>query len=57
MTKLPKSIVNLRCLDFMSVLGTPINFEKLPEEFRKYWNYDAEGFWEPNYPDEMKEHC
>jgi Leucine-rich repeat (LRR) protein len=57
MTKLPKSIVNLRCLDFMSVLGTPIKFEKLPEEFRKYWNYDAEGFWEPNYPDEMKEHC
>jgi len=56
LTELPSSIVNLTCLDFISIMGTPINPESLPEEMKEYVTIDGE-FWNVHFPEEMKTHC
>lgn len=56
LTTLPKSIAKLSCLDFISVMGSNINIEKLPKEILPYME-PTEDFFTVKFPDEMKKHC
>jgi hypothetical protein len=57
LTTFPNSVVDLRCLLFISVENSPIDIETLPEEFKRYVDTSADTFWPVNYPDEMKGDC
>ena len=56
LTTLPASIVKLTCLDFVSVMGSNIDIEKLPKEILKYMDV-SDDFWEINFPPEMRKNC
>ena len=53
LTTLPSSITKLTCLDFVSVMGSSIDIEKLPKEIFKYFD-PTDDFWEVNFPPDMK---
>jgi len=58
LTKLPKSIVNLTCLEFLSTSGSGIDENSIPESAKKYFIEDEfMGYIQPNFPPEMKQHC
>jgi hypothetical protein len=57
LTTFPDSVVDLKCLLFISVENSPIDVETLPEEFKRYVDTDTETFWPVNYPDEMRGDC
>ena len=50
---LPKSIANLYCLTFLSVLDSNIDTEKLPKELFKYM-IPTEDFFIVNFPEELR---
>lgn len=56
LTTLPESIVKLTCLDFLSVMGSSIDIEKLPKEIFKYFD-PSDVFWDINFPPEMRGNC
>jgi len=56
LTTLPKSISKLTCLDFLSVMGSSIDVDKLPSEITKYMT-PTEDFFIIEFPPEMKTHC
>lgn len=58
LTKLPKSIVNLTCLEFLSTSGSGIDENSIPESAKQYFIEDEfMGYVQPNFPPEMKQHC
>jgi Leucine-rich repeat (LRR) protein len=58
LTKLPKSIVNLTCLEFLSTSGSGIDENSIPESAKEYFIEDEfMGYIQPNFPPEMKQHC
>ena len=58
LTKLPKSIVNLTCLEFLSTSGSGIDENSIPESAKQYFIEDEfMGYIQPNFPPEMKQHC
>jgi Leucine-rich repeat (LRR) protein len=56
LTTLPASIGKLTCLDFVSIIGSNIDVESLPEEITRYMDVNGE-FWDVHFPEEMKTHC
>jgi Leucine-rich repeat (LRR) protein len=56
LTTLPASVAKLTCLDFVSVMGSSIDVEKLPEEIKRYMD-PSDDFWDINFPPEMKKNC
>jgi Leucine-rich repeat (LRR) protein len=54
LTTLPKSIANLHCLTFLSVMDSNIDIEKLPKELFKYM-IPTEDFFIVNFPKELRE--
>jgi len=56
LTTLPESIVKLTCLDFLSVMGSSIDVDKLPKEIFKYFD-PSDVFWDINFPPEMRGNC
>jgi len=58
LTKLPKSMANLTCLEFFSTSNSGINEDSIPESAREYFiTEDNLGYIQPNFPDSMKSHC
>jgi hypothetical protein len=54
LTTLPKSIANLHCLTFLSVMDSSIDIERLPKELFKYM-IPTEDFFIVNFPKELRE--
>lgn len=58
LTKLPKSISNLTCLEFFSTSGSGLTEDSIPESAREYFIEDEfMGYIQPNFPENLKEHC
>ena len=53
--RLPKSMVNLTCLEFVSIEGSNPDII-IPDVLRKYMTID-EDFFLVEFPDNMKQHC
>ena len=56
LTTLPKSVSNLSCLDFISVMGSNIDIENLPKDILPYMDPSSD-FFTVNFPAKMKKHC
>jgi hypothetical protein len=56
LTTLPESIINLTCLQFVSITNCGIEVDKLSPEILKYFNPIGD-FWEVNFPPEMMGNC
>jgi Leucine-rich repeat (LRR) protein len=56
LTTLPTSISKLTCLDFLSVMGSSIDVDKLPNEILEYMT-PTDDFFIIQFPPEMKTHC
>jgi hypothetical protein len=54
LTTLPRSIANLHCLTFLSVLDSSIDVKNLPKELFKYM-MPTEDFFIVNFPKELRE--
>lgn len=54
LTTLPRSIANLHCLTFLSVLDSSIDVKNLPKELFKYM-IPTEDFFIVNFPKELRE--
>jgi hypothetical protein len=54
LTTLPKSIANLHCLTFLSVMDSSIDMKRLPKELFKYM-IPTEDFFIVNFPKELRE--
>lgn len=54
LTTLPRSIANLHCLTFLSVLDSSIDVDNLPKELFKYM-IPTEDFFIVNFPKELRE--
>ena len=57
LTKVPQSIENCRCLEFLSFEGSGVPENSLPSGMARYVTSEEEDIYEIAYPPEMKQHC
>ena len=57
LTKVPQSIENCHCLEFLSFEGSGVSSGDLPSGMTKYVTSEEEDIYEIAYPPEMKQHC
>ena len=57
LSKIPKSVIKLTCLDYFSVEGSNVDPNKLPKELLQYITPTEDGIYEMNFPPEMRTHC
>lgn len=57
LTKVPQSIENCHCLEFLSFEGSGVKSDSLPSGMMQYVTSEEEDIYEIAYPSEMKQHC
>ena len=57
LTKVPQSLENCRCLEFLSFEGSGIKPGDLPSGMTKYVTSEEQDIYEIAFPPEMKQHC
>jgi hypothetical protein len=57
LVKVPQSLENCHCLEFLSFEGSGVKPGDLPSGMTKYVTSEEEDIYEISYPSEMKQHC
>jgi hypothetical protein len=58
LTKLPRAMSKLSCLQFLSITNSGVTSEGIPESAREYFIIDDDiGFITTNFPESMKKNC
>jgi|694.fasta_scaffold80662_4 hypothetical protein len=57
LTKVPQSIENCHCLEFLSFEGSGVKSGDLPSAMTRFVTSEEEDIYEIAYPPEMKQHC
>jgi hypothetical protein len=57
LTKVPQSLENCHCLEFLSFEGSGVKSGDLPSGMTRFVTSEEEDIYEIAYPPEMKQHC